>query len=799
MGKAMAMTRITAMAVAASLLAAACGGSSDPPGGVTGPGADPDSGEDGASSGSGAETGSGSETGTGTETGTGGEVVIDLGDDEIVLTAALSAFDECGSLLDHLRSEYAERVGPWGFEGGGYGPGIPEIMEEDAMAADQGADGPDPGSAEAAAAGLVEGVDYSGTNVQEAGVDEADLVKTDGRRIFAVSNGLLLVVDAASRQIEGSARLAEGYAAEMLLDGDDLLVVMNDYSPPIRFALESADDSAAASRPAEYDGPVTVVHQVRVDDYRPRVTETLRIDGAYVSTRSVGGVARVVTRHDPAWSFPFVYPQGGSGSEEVAEEANRAAVLASELEDWLPSYTVAGGAGVSGPVEGGLLPACGNVYVPSEFAGFGVTTVLSLPLGGALAGDGAVSVMAPGDTVYASPRSLYVATSNWLAPEIFEDEIAWPRVAENWRTSVHRFDLADPARAAYVASGSVPGQIRNQFSLSEHDGHLRVVTTTGDLWWGQDDVEPSSQVRVLRQTGDRLAEVGSVGDIGRGERVQSVRFAGAVGYVVTFRQVDPFYTLDLSDPENPAIVGELKIPGFSSYLHPIGDDLVLGVGFEADESTGAVTGSKVSLFDVSDLADPQELAVWAAPDAWNDAGWDHRAFLWWEPAQLAVFGITSWTDQTAEAVALRVERDSLTEIGRIDHIDPDADIGSTDCRRLDRSPPAEVKQESDLWFTLTYSDNIACESGESPAMTGFDCWPVSWVQEEARSSGVITGDETLFSCQLASLDIIVRSLVIGDELWTLSYSGGDTYGSAAGKLAASDLATLQRTALIDLF
>ena len=796
MGKAMAMTRITAMAVAASLLAAACGGSSDPPGGVTGPGADPGAaGEDGTSSGSETETGSGS----GTETGAGGEVVIDLGDDEIVLTAALSAFDECGSLLDHLRSEYAERVGPWGFEGGGYGPGIPEIMADDDMAVESGADGPDPGSAEATAAGLVEGVDYSGTNVQEAGVDEADLVKTDGRRIFAVSNGLLLVVDAASRQIEGSARLAEGYAAEMLLDGDDLLVVMNDYSPPIRYALESADDSAAAGQPAEYDGPVTVVHQVRVDDYRPRVTETLRIDGSYVSTRSVGGVARVVTRHDPAWSFPFVYPQGGSGSEEVAEEANRAAVLASELEDWLPSYTVAGGAGVSGPVEGGLLPACENVYVPSEFAGFGVTTVLSLPLGGALAGDGAVSVMAPGDTVYASPRSLYVATSNWLAPEIFEDEIAWPRVAENWRTSVHRFDLADPARAAYVASGSVPGQIRNQFSLSEHDGHLRVVTTTGDLWWGQDDVESSSQVRVLRQTGDRLAEVGSVGDIGRGERVQSVRFAGAVGYVVTFRQVDPFYALDLSDPENPAIVGELKIPGFSSYLHTIGDDLVLGVGFEADESTGAVTGSKVSLFDVSDLADPQELAVWASPDAWNDAGWDHRAFLWWEPARLAVFGITSWTDQTAEAVALRVERGSLTEIGRIDHIDPDADIGSTDCRRLDRSPPAEVTQESDLWYTLTYSDNIACEPGESPTMSGFDCWPVSWVQDEARSSGVITGDETLFSCQLASLDIIVRSLVIGDELWTLSYSGGDTYGSAAGKLAASDLATLQRTALIDLF
>ena len=793
------ITRTAALAVAASLLAAACGGSSDPPGGVTGPGADP------GSAGSAAEengTGSGSETGSEVDTGAGGEVVIDLGDDEIVLTASLSAFDECGSLLDHLRSEYAERVGPWGFEGGGYGPGIPipemaddQMAEEGAMA-ETGAAGPDSGSAEAAAAGLVEGVDYSGTNVQEAGVDEADLVKTDGRRIFAVSSGLLLVVDAASRQIEGSAQLAEGFAAEMLLDGDDLLVVMNAYSPPIRFALEPA---AGQSAEYEYDGPVTVVQRVRMDGYRPRVVETLRIDGAYVSTRSIDGVARVVTRHDPAWAFPFVYPQGGSGSEEAAEEANRAAVLASTLEDWLPSYSVAAGAGVSGPVEGGLLPACENVYVPTEFAGFGVTTVLSLPVGGPLAGDGAVSVMAPGDTVYASPQSLYVATSNWLAPEIFEDEAVWPRVAQNWRTAVHRFDLTDPTRAAYAASGSVPGQIHNQFSLSEHDGHLRVVTTTGNLWWGQDDVEPSSQVRVLRQTGDRLVEVGSVGDIGRGERVQSVRFTGAVGYVVTFRQVDPFYTLDLSDPENPAIVGELKIPGFSSYLHPISGDLVLGVGFEADESTGAVTGSKVSLFDVSDLADPRELAVWAAPDAWNDAGWDHRAFLWWEPARMAVFGISSWTDQTAEAVALRVERGSITEIGRIDHVDPRDNTGATKCRRLDSSPPAEVKPESDLWYILTYTDAIACDPDVSPGIIGFECWQVDWVHEEAKSSGVIVGDETLFSCQFATLDIIVRSLVIGDELWTLSYSGGNVYGSAYGRLAASDLTTLERTALINLF
>ena len=769
------MSRAAAMRVvviaAAALLAAACARSPDLPGGATRP-------------------------------SSGGEAVIDLGDDEIVFTAALSAFDECDSLLDHLRSEFAERVGPWGFEGEGRGwSGIPEPAADEAMAAPATSAGsPDPGDAQAAGVGLVEGVDYSGTNVQEAGVDEADLVKTDGRRIFAVSDGRLSVIDAAARRVVGSVGIASGFSAEMLLDGDDLLVILNGYSPP--YGTAGGDGGELE----EYDQPVTVVQRVRVDGDTPRVVETLRMEGSYISARSVDGVARVVTRHDPLMSFPFVYPQGSSGSERVAEEANRAAVLASTLEDWLPSYAVVSAAG-NGPAEGGRLPACGNVYVPSEFAGFGVTTVMSLPVGGPLASDSAVSVTAPGDIVYATPRSLYVATSAWIAPEIFDDDEARLRMAEDWRTAVHRFDLADPARAAYAASGRVPGRIRNLFSLSEHDGHLRVVTTTGDLWRGQDDEVPSSsQVRVLRQTGDRLVEVGVVGDIGRGEQVQSVRFTGAVGYVVTFRQIDPFYTLDLSDPESPAIVGELKIPGFSSYLHPIGGDLVLGVGFDADEDTGAVTGSKVSLFDVSDLADPRELAVWTAPDAYNGAGWDHRAFLWWEPARMAVFGISSWNSQTAEAVALRVEEGSLTEIGRIDHTDG--------CQILGMSSEAE-SNHADLWQTLTALNVIVCEPGESPSIVGFDCQPVGWVPldwvfEEAGIFDLIPGDETLFSCEpdpaldypspvpRPRLDVIVRSLVIGDELWTLSYSSGNTYESTASKLAVSDLAALERIALIGL-
>ena len=808
------MTKVAVIAVSAALLAAACARSSDPSGVVPEPGSgtnaageeeaspdleaatgsEPDSGP-GLSS----EPDSGSGSGSETETDGGSEAVVDPGDAESGLTAGLSTFDDCGSLLDHLRTEYAERIGPWGFESGGWRESWvtrSETADEDT------ADGSDPDSAEATSDYRFIGVVDSSPDLQEAGVDGADLIKTDGRRIFAVSNGLLLVVDVASRQVKGSTRLASGQGAELLLDGDDLLVILSDDSLPVRAALEPDDgsdalkpdgSSDAADQPRRNDLSVTVVQRVRVDGYEPRVVETLRMDGTYRSARSVDGVARVVTRHHPSGSFSFVSPQG-STSEWEAEQANRAAVSASTLEDWLPSYAIIGGDGASPPVEGGLLSACENVYVPSEFSGFGTINVMSLPIGGPLASDSAVSVAVHSSSVHATPQSLYVVPSAWVAPEVFADKFAWTQTAIDRRDAIHRFDLTNPARAAYTSSGSVPGRIRN-YSLSEHDGHLRVVTTTGDLWWQQS----LSQVWVLRQDGNRLVEVGAVDDIGQSERIELVRFASDIGYVVPTRRADPLYILDLSDPENPAIGGEFEIPDFSNYqLHHIGNDLVVGVGNDTYASTADHTRSEISLFDVSDLADPRELDVWTAPGPWAYAIGDH---LW--PGLGRVFTVSTWTNGTAGALALRIEGNSITEIGRIDHIGPNTGprVGSTNCRKLIWETVSEAAEpESDLWRTLYYTDTIACKPGESPVMAGFDCWSVDSVQEDARSLGVIVGDETLFSCQFGiSLNSIVRSLVIGDELWTLSYRNGDSRESLAGKLAASDLATFERVALIDLF
>ena len=704
-----------------------------------------------------------------------GETVIELASGDVVLTAGLVRFNDCDTLLDHLHTEYSARVGPWGFDGGGWFGPMPLMEADMAEAADDMAQAAAPaqGVDTGVATVPVEGVDFSGTNVQEQGVDEADIVKTDGRRIFTLSSGRLVVVDAASRSTVGEVTVAEGWGRELFIEGDSLLLI-----------TRSTSDAP--------DGSETVLQRIDVSGGAPEIVETLNVQGNYVSARSVGGTARVILRYDPQWNFPFVYPQSAS-AEDAAEAANRAAVLNSTLDDWLPHYTT----GTADSSTGALMVPCGDVHAPSVFSGFGVTTVISVPISGAFDPSSSTAVMAPGDTVYASTGSLYVATTRWVEADEFDDDDAWQEAWHERRTSIHRFDISG-TEAVYEASGEVLGVIHNQFSLSEHNGYLRVVTTVGGPWGDDSD----SQVRVLSTDGDVLTEVGSVGDIGRGEQVQSVRFVGDIGYVVTFRQIDPFYTIDLSDPTAPRILGELKIPGFSSYLHPISDTQVLGVGSDADPD-GRVTGAKVSLFDVSDLAAPREVAVWTAPDGWNDVGWDHRAFLWWAPENLAVIPVTVWNDWSG-AVVLRVVDGTITEVGRVDHVIEGEESGRTDCRRLTEAdlPSTDMDDFTTEIEYMIFDDAhavLACEPGEA-GITGFECYEERYYLDEAERLGLLRGDESIWICWPSEQpDVIVRSIVIGEDLWTLGFQGwGGFDGSSRARLHANDLQTLQRLAALEL-
>jgi uncharacterized secreted protein with C-terminal beta-propeller domain len=267
--------------------------------------------------------------------------------------------------------------------------------------------------------------------------------------------------------------------------------------------------------------------------------------------------------------------------------------------------------------------------------------------------------------VYASDRSLYVATQGWTPMP------ATPGAEPPGRsfTTIHRFATDAPDSTAYRASGQVPGYLLNQFSLSEHGGVLRTATTDEPAWWtGGTGTESQSHVTVLDERDGALRKVGQVGGLGRGERIFAVRFIGPAGYVVTFRQIDPLYVVDLERPSQPVVRGELKIRGYSAYLHPLGGGLLLGVGQDATDA-GAQLGTQLSLFDVSDPSSPRRLHQAAVTGASSQAEFDHHAFLWWAPRDLAVVPLNVFDGRPFQGAAgFRVQRAAgIAETGRASH------------------------------------------------------------------------------------------------------------------------------------
>jgi hypothetical protein len=417
----------------------------------------------------------------------------------------------------------------------------------------------------------------------------------------------------------------------------------------------------------------------------PRVESTIAVDGGLLTARLTDGIARVVIRSLAV--LPYALGSPGMEADQVDARRRIADATGDQL---LPRVTVDGGG--SAP-----LVACSAVRSPKGGDDPGLVSVLSLDLDRAgLDADRVDAVLGGGDTVYADADSLYVTTSHWpvvlpveplplpaeplprqdpavgseprpiepapasTAPVAPDREA--PPSPPTVTTEVHRFDL-NAEGATYVASGSVPGTVLNQWALSEHDDRLRIATTIDNGTRGGSH----SAVHVLRRDGSQLTEVGRTGDLGRGERIYAVRYAGALGFVVTFRQVDPLYTLDLSDATAPTILGELKIPGYSAYLHPVGDDHLLGVGQDADLD-GTVTGLQISLFDVSDLRAPARVArIGLGAQTSSPVEYDHRALLAWPDRDLVAVPVERWDDGSSGVIVLTATDDGrLDERGTID-------------------------------------------------------------------------------------------------------------------------------------
>ncbi|MEV3938555.1 beta-propeller domain-containing protein [Glycomyces sp. NPDC049804] len=591
----------------------------------------------------------------------------------VPVSAQLAAFDSCDDALEGIQDAAIAAFSQWEFDDLARNGGEEFAVE-------------DSGATSAEAPTQAAGDDaFSGTNNAVAGVDEPDIVKTDGTFVYSVIDySKLRAVDVRTGEVAAEHDLADDAWNHQLFLGDDELLLMS---------------SLSAERGDEW---VNEFRLERLDTASLEVLDTFTMEGSMVDARLVDGEVRLAIG-----SQPLIQPVWDTLYTGEADESDIAdAVRDTELEDWLPSFEVNGEAH---EVD------CAEIAHPERFTGASVS-VLALPADGGWTEAAPQTVMVDGETVHGTTDSLYLAHYDY----------AWGDDEAKAESEIYRF-VFDGGQARLAGEAAVPGSLLNQYSLSEFDGHLRVATTedpTGGgcgpwidcLWGGQpaEDAEPSkSTVTVFAVGDDSLEKTGSVTDLGVDEQIYAVRFIGDTGYVVTFRQTDPLYTIDLADPANPVVTGELKITGYSGYLHPVGPDRLLGVGQEAT-AEGQTTGLQVSLFDTA-AAEATVLDQYYREGADSPVQWDPHAFLYWEDASIAALPVSDWDMEYQSGVlVLDIGADTLTEAAWIDHSAADVDPYNTQILRT-------VVIGDQLW-TLSNAGLQSNDLGGDYAQTAWIGW-----------------------------------------------------------------------------
>ncbi|MHB8872591.1 MAG: beta-propeller domain-containing protein [Myxococcaceae bacterium] len=488
---------------------------------------------------------------------------------------------------------------------------------------------------------------YTTTNTQVKGVDEPDFVKNDGTRIFVLSGGTLYAAvswpaTALSRQ--GSLTI-EGTPREMFLDGSRLVV----FSEIFDSSIENLPSWCSGSYYCgSYYRNATKITFVDVSDLSNlQVTQTHVVPGNYRTARRIGPVVRLVLsdRIDlPAGLRTWVDYQDilsapskrdlGMRFDRLSAQ-NEILIRGRTLSQWIPSIrSTRAGSSLSQPLD------CASVAAPDVSGLLGLSSIVTLNLDTPSA-VARTALLAQPNEVYASTGALYIAQTHWWWS-------SWPQPMPG-TTYLYKFDLSQPDSVAWVGAGRVDGLPVDQFALDEHAGHLRVATTvdepvvsSGQGWWA---TRTTNRITVLAEQGGALVTVGQSEDLAPGERIMSARFMGPRAYVVTFRQVDPLYTFDLSDPARPRKVGELKVPGFSSYLHPLDDSHLLAIGTFIPEAGGWPRTVQLSIFDVSDFTHPLQTFTQKIGESWgsSEAQWDHKAFNYFPERKLLAVPFFDWT------------------------------------------------------------------------------------------------------------------------------------------------------------
>ncbi len=534
--------------------------------------------------------------------------------------------------------------------------------------------------------------DFSETNNQVKGVDEGDIIKTDGEYIYTVSGKTLFIIKAYpgdDAEVVSKIKITKGTPRGLFID-DDKLTVFGDISDYRSYKSFKAFPRYGASFFDIYDTS---------DKSSPSLEKEFAFEGYYEESRMMGDHVYLIVRSQPNYRIPEPMPI-------ILEDDNLRRVPVGNVhyfslpydnaqfltvhsislkDDSVDSETVA--------VEWGqnVYMSKNNIYLTySKYIDeWSIEQDLMIDLGMRFLNDDDKRLVekikdADNDILSKSEKKnkilqiiqSYNSILSTEEQEKFQDELdeAVKEKLESYDyreyTIIHRISVGD-GKIDVEASGEVPGSVINQFSMDEYDGTFRIATTVNG-WWSRYDKKRQESTNHVFTLDEDLNIMDSLDDIAEGERIYSTRFMGKRLYMVTFRQVDPFFVIDLSDPRDIKSLGELKIPGFSRYLHPYDDDTIIGIGRDASES-GRQRGLKISLFDVSDVENPKEVAKYVSDDRYSSsvAEYEHKAFLFSKEKNLLVIPIFSynWRDKEGYngALVFDITKDSIEPKGLIDH------------------------------------------------------------------------------------------------------------------------------------
>ena len=473
------------------------------------------------------------------------------------------------------------------------------ILEESASTADSAASGSASNSGSAASAGD-SGNSYSDTNVREEGVGEADIVKTDGSSLYIVNSQAVEIVGIESAEMEELAeiRMADDCYIKELYVQDDRLVIMYTRTEP------SVDEDGYYNNYRDYTN--ALVYDIS-DRTNPVKVGNISQSGYYNTMRVRDG---------------YVYVISNFYADAAAPRADTAA--------YIPE------------VQGSTMEAS-DIYMPQRQMGNQYTVITSFSLEDPSEKTDSKAVFGSSGMCYVSTENIYV-TEGWYG----QDD------AEVTQTSIRKVAYKDGILQG-EAQTKVDGTLNDSFSIDEYNGYLRLVTTVSPVSSGDGGIarffsgdtggrqqEDSNSLYVLDEN---LEIAGEIHDLAKDESVYSARFMGDVGYFVTFKQVDPLFSVDLSDPSAPEIIGKLKIPGFSEYLHPYGDGQLLGIGMDVDEESVTTDGVKISMFDISNPADVNEEENYVLEDLYGtDVGYNYKEVF--VDVEKNLFGFMAYGDTT---------------------------------------------------------------------------------------------------------------------------------------------------------